>query len=91
MNTLTKRNIYNRFFIIFLSNGLIQLFENGMGASTEVMCKQWLIVTILTKCDDIFNKEVLLWKQRWVITNKLRYTCIIVISRCDELPLPKVY
>lgn len=48
----------------FIPNKLIKLSENEIETSTEVMSKQWPIV--MSPCNNIVNKEVLLWKQRWI-------------------------
>jgi len=75
----------------FIPNKLIQLSENEIETSTEVMSKQWPVV--ISSCDNIVNKEVLLWKQRWIAAaeDKLPCTFIDAINCCDELLFPKVY
>ncbi|CAI6349488.1 unnamed protein product [Macrosiphum euphorbiae] len=76
----------------FIPNKLIKLSVNGIETSTEVMSKQWPIV--ISSCDNIniVNKEVLLWKQRWIVAeDKLPCTFIDAISCCDELLFPKVF
>jgi len=74
----------------FIPNKLIKLSENEIETSTEVMSKQWPILII--SCDNIANKEVLLWKQKWIAAeDKLPCTFIDAISCCDELLFPKVY
>lgn len=75
----------------FIPNKLIKLSENEIETSTEVMSKQWPVV--ISSCDNIVNKEVLLWKQRWIAAaeDKLPCTFIDAINCCDELLFPKVY
>ncbi|KAL4130683.1 hypothetical protein QTP88_008087 [Uroleucon formosanum] len=75
----------------FIPNKLIKLSENEIETSTEVMTKQWPVV--ISSCDNIVIKEVLLWKQRWIAAaeDKLPCTFIDAINCCDELLFPKVY
>jgi len=54
------------------------------------MSKQWSVV--ISSCENVLNKEVLLWKQRWIAAeDKLPCTFIDAINCCDELLFPKVY
>ncbi|KAL5237545.1 hypothetical protein ACI65C_004955 [Semiaphis heraclei] len=74
----------------FIPNKLIKLSENEIETSTEVMSKQWPVV--ISSCDNIVNKEVLLWRQRWIAAaeDKLPCTFIDAINCCDELLFPKL-
>lgn len=48
------------------------------------MSKQWLFIVSLS--DNIINKEVLLWKQRWIAAeDKFSCTFIDTMSFCDEV------
>lgn len=56
----------------FIPNKRIKLSGNEIETSMEVlevMSKQWPIV--ISSCDNIVNKEVLLWKQRWIAASKV--------------------
>ncbi|KAE9536596.1 hypothetical protein AGLY_006998 [Aphis glycines] len=46
----------------FLPNKLVKLSENEIETSTKMMSKQWPVV--ISSCENIVNREVLLWKQK---------------------------
>jgi len=60
----------------------MKLSENEITTGMGVMSKQWPIVT--SSRDNILNKEVLLWQQRWIGVDKLLCTFIDTINCCDE-------
>lgn len=73
----------------FIPNKPVKLTKNEIIISIEVMLKQWPIV--VSSCDNVLNKEVLLWKQRWIFVRELPQTFIDAFNCCDESLFTNVY